>query len=126
MAEQETVVNGSLPGEQSPPPSIADNIPTTLDDLKELESSIISQMKAMMMELISPKPNTIIDPKGSVDVPPQQVNILPLVGFVVQSTKPPREGELEDVGTSSQGKDEPPAAGQLGSNHGCHHHVITP
>jgi hypothetical protein len=68
-------------------------------------------MKAMMMELIAPKPNPIIDPKGSVDVPPQQVNTLPLVGFVVQSTKPPREGELEDVDTSSKGKDEPPVVG---------------
>jgi hypothetical protein len=71
----------------------------------------------MMMELIAPKPNPIIDPKGSVDVPPQQVNTLPLVGFVEQSTKPPRERELEDVDTSSKGKDEPPVTGQLGGNH---------
>ncbi|KAK1616573.1 hypothetical protein QYE76_022090 [Lolium multiflorum] len=117
MAEQEKVVNGSLPGEQSSPPSIVDSTPATLDDLKKLESSIVSQMKAMMMELIAPKPTPIIDPKASVDVPPQQVNTLPLVDFVAQSIKPPREGELEDVGTSSKGKDEPPVAGQLGGYH---------
>jgi hypothetical protein len=113
MAEQGMVVNGSLPGEQSPPPSIADSTPATLDDLEKLKSSIVSQIKAMMMELIAPKPTHIIDPKASVNVPPQQVNTLPLDGFVVQSTKPPREGELEDVGTSSKGEDEPPVAGQL-------------
>ncbi|KAK1653911.1 hypothetical protein QYE76_071716 [Lolium multiflorum] len=117
MAEQEKVVNGSLPGEQSPPPSIVDSTPATLDDLKKLDSSIVCQMKAMMMELMAPKPTPIIDPKASVDVPPQQVNTLPLVDFVAQSTKPPREGELEDVVTSSKGKDEPPVAGQLGGNH---------
>ena len=113
MAEQEAGVNGFLPGEQSSPSSIADNTPATLDDLKKLESSIVSQMKAMMMELITPKPNPIIDPKGGVDVPPSQVNTFPLVGFVKQSTKPPREKELEDVDTSSKGKDESPVAGQL-------------
>ncbi|KAK1644213.1 hypothetical protein QYE76_062018 [Lolium multiflorum] len=117
MAEQENGGNGFLPGEQSPPPSIVDSTPATLDYLKKLESSIVSQMKAMMMELIAPKPTPIIDPKASVNVPPPQVDTLPLVDFVAQSTKPPREGELEDVGTSSKGKDEPPVTGQLGGYH---------
>ena len=116
MAEQEMVVNGSLPGEQ-PPSSKADSTTATLDDLKKLESSIVSQMKAMMMELITPKPNPIIDTKRGVDVPPPQVNIFPLVGFVEQSTNPPREKELENVDTSSQGKDESPVAGQLRDDH---------
>ncbi|KAK1630880.1 hypothetical protein QYE76_005195 [Lolium multiflorum] len=113
MAEQENGENGFLPGEQSPPPSIVDSTPATLDDLKKLESSIVSQLKAMMMELIAPKST----PKASVDVPPPQVNTLPLVDFVAQSTKPPREGELEDIGTSSKGKDESPVEGQLGGYH---------
>ncbi|KAK1607074.1 hypothetical protein QYE76_030747 [Lolium multiflorum] len=109
MAEQENGENGFLPGEQSPPPSIVDSTPATLDDLKKLESSIVSQFKAMMMELIAPKSTS----KASVDVPPPQVNTLPLVDFVAQSTKPPRERELEDIGTSSKGKDMSPVAGQL-------------
>ncbi|KAK1665502.1 hypothetical protein QYE76_053661 [Lolium multiflorum] len=87
MAEQENGENGFLPGEQSPPPSIVDSTPATLDDLKKLESSIVSQMKAMMMELIAPKPTPIIDPKASVNVPPQQVNTLHLVDFVAASTE---------------------------------------
>ncbi|KAK1678322.1 hypothetical protein QYE76_039170 [Lolium multiflorum] len=117
MAEQENGENGFLPGEQSPPPSIVDSTPATLDDLKKLESSIVSQMLAMMMELIAPKSTPIINPNASVDVPPPQVNTLPLVDFVAQSTKPPREGELEDIGTSSKGKDESPVEGQLGGYH---------
>ncbi|KAK1669936.1 hypothetical protein QYE76_058095 [Lolium multiflorum] len=121
MAEQENGENGFLPGEQSPPPSIVDSTPATLDDLKKLESSIVSQMKAMMMELIAPKSTPIINPNASVDVPPLQVNTLPLGDFVAQSTKPPRERELEDIGTSSKGKDESSVEGQLGG-----YHVVPP
>ncbi|KAK1668095.1 hypothetical protein QYE76_056254 [Lolium multiflorum] len=117
MAEQEVVVNGVLPREQSSPSSSADNTPATLDDLKKLESSIVSQLKAMMMELITPKSNPIIDTKRGVDVSPPQVNTFPCVGFVERSTNSPREKDLEDVDTSSKGKDESPVTGQLRDDH---------
>ncbi|KAK1603983.1 hypothetical protein QYE76_027656 [Lolium multiflorum] len=117
MAEQEVVVNGVLPREQTSPSSSADNTPATLDDLKKLESSIVSQLKAMMMELITPKSNPIIDTKRGVDVSSPQVDIFPCVGIVERSTNSPREKDLEDVDTSSKGKDESPVAGQLRDDH---------
>jgi hypothetical protein len=45
-----------------------------LDDLKKLESSILSQMKAMMAELLAPKPTPIIDPKVVTEASTPQVN----------------------------------------------------
>ena len=74
--------NGSLPGGQPPPPSNADSTTATLDDLKKLELSLVSQIKAMMMELVAPKPNPAIDPKASADVSPPKANPFPLVDFV--------------------------------------------
>ncbi|KAK1630523.1 hypothetical protein QYE76_004838 [Lolium multiflorum] len=108
MAEQEVVVNGVLPREQSSPSSSADNTPATLDDLKKLESSIVSQLKAMMMELITPKPNPIIDSKCGVNASPSQVDSFPCVEIIEQSTNSHWEKGLEDVDTSSKGKDVSP------------------
>jgi hypothetical protein len=88
-----------------------------LDDLKKLELSIVRQMKAMMMELVAPKPNPAVDPKASAEVPPRKANPFPLVGFVAQSTKVPQEEELGEIGTSSKGKEEPPVAEHLRGNH---------
>ncbi|KAK1647794.1 hypothetical protein QYE76_065599 [Lolium multiflorum] len=110
MAEQEVVVNGVLPREQSSPSSSADNTPATLYDLKKLESSIVSQLKAMMMELITPKPNPIIDNNRGVNASPSQVDSLPCVEIVEQSTNSHREKDLEDVDTSSKGKDASPSS----------------
>ncbi|KAK1664933.1 hypothetical protein QYE76_053092 [Lolium multiflorum] len=114
MAEQEAE-NGSLPGELPPPPSTVNSTTATLDDLKKLESSIVNQMKAMMMELVAPKPTPTIDPNASDEVPP--VTSFPLIDFVTQSTKTQQEEKLGESGTSTKGKDEPPVAGQLGGNH---------
>jgi hypothetical protein len=113
MAKQEVVVNGVLSREQSSPSSSADNTPATLDDLKKLESSIVSQLKAMMMELITPQPNPIIDTSRGVNVSPSQVDSFPCVEIVEQSTNSHREKDLENVDTSSKGKDESPVAGKL-------------
>ena len=67
MAEQEKVVNGSPAVEPPAPSSPIDSITATLDDLKKLESSIVNQMKAMMMELVAQKLNHIVDPKASAE-----------------------------------------------------------
>ncbi|KAK1664531.1 hypothetical protein QYE76_052690 [Lolium multiflorum] len=117
MAEQEAVENGSLPGELPPPPSTVNSTTATLDDLKKLESSIVNQMKAMMMELVAPKPTPTIDPNASAEVPPPKVTSFPLIDFVAQTTKTQQEEKLGEAGTSTKGKDEPPVAGQLGGNH---------
>ena len=110
MAEQEVVVNGALSREQSSPSSSADNTPATLYDLKKFESSIVSQLMAMMMELITPKPNPIIDTNRGVNVSPSQVDSFPCVEIVEQSTNSHREKDLEDVDTSSKGKDASPSS----------------
>jgi hypothetical protein len=64
----------------------------------------------MMMELITPKPNPTIDAKGGVNVSPSQVNTFPCVEIVEQSTNSHREKDLEDVDTSSKGKDASPSS----------------
>jgi hypothetical protein len=68
MADEPGLGDVSLPMEQAPPPSIAANT-ATLDDLKKLESSILAQMKAMMAELLAPKPTPVVDPKGAPKSP---------------------------------------------------------
>jgi hypothetical protein len=117
MAEQETVVNGSPSLEPPAPSSPIDSTTATLDDLKKLESSIVNQMKVMMMELVAQKPTPIVDPKASAEDPPPKVNQFPLVDFVAQSTKDPQKEGLGETGTSTKGKDETPVAERLGGNH---------
>ena len=132
MAEQEVVVNGVLPGEQSSPSSISDNTPATLDDLKKLESSIVSLLKAMMMEFITPKPNPIIDTHRGVNVIPSHVDSFPCVEIVEKSTNSHREKDLEDVDTTSKGKDAFPSSDYDSHaqmlmpcimTHGLHHYL---
>jgi hypothetical protein len=64
----------------------------------------------MMMELITPKPNPIIDTNRGVNVSPSQVDSFPCVEIVEQSTNSHREKDLEDVDTSSKGKDASPSS----------------
>ena len=117
MTEQETVVNGSPSLVPPAPSSPVDSTTATLDDLKKLESSIVNQMKVMMMELVAQKPTPIVDPKASAEDPPPKVDQFPLVDFVAQSTKDPQKEGLGETGTSTKGKDETPVAERLGSNH---------
>jgi hypothetical protein len=70
-----------------------------LDDLKKLESSIISQMKAMMMELVAQKPTPTEDPKASAADPTPKASQFPLVDFVAQSTKDPQKEGLGEADT---------------------------
>ncbi|KAK1616982.1 hypothetical protein QYE76_022499 [Lolium multiflorum] len=118
MAEQgEGVANGS-PSLVPPAPSSPINTTTaTLDDLKKLDSSIVSQMKAMMMELVSQKPNPSVDPKASAEDLPPKDNSFPLVDFVAQAIKDPQKEGIGETGTSTKGKDETPVAERLGGYH---------
>jgi hypothetical protein len=72
MAEQEADKNGSPSLVPPAPSSPIDSTTATLDDLKKLESSIVAQMKAMMMELVVQKPNP--PPKASAEDPPPKAN----------------------------------------------------
>jgi hypothetical protein len=51
-------------------------------------------MKAMMEELIAPKPNPIIDPKASTVVSPPITNPSPLLNFVPEKDKVQEEEKL--------------------------------
>ncbi|KAK1620182.1 hypothetical protein QYE76_025699 [Lolium multiflorum] len=116
MAEQETVVNGSPSLEPPAPSSPIDSTTATLDDLKKLESSIVAQMKAMMMELVVQKPNP--PPIASAEVPPPKANTLPLVDFVAEATKDSQKEGVGDTGTSTKGKDDDtPVAERQGGYH---------
>jgi hypothetical protein len=127
MAEKEALGVVNVPGEQPPPPTNTASTTATLDDLKKLESSILSQMKAMLEELIVPKPNPTIDPKASTGGSPPLAIPFPLLNFVPEKDKAREEENRGDTGTScSKGKDEPRGEECLGGNHACHHQVITP
>jgi hypothetical protein len=117
MAGQEKVVNGSPSLEPPSPSSTIDGTTATLDDLKKLESSIVSQMKEMMMELVAQKPTPNDDPKASAEDTPPKASQFPLVDFVAQSTKDPQKEGLGETGISTKGKDETPVAEHLGGNH---------
>ncbi|KAK1692565.1 hypothetical protein QYE76_009262 [Lolium multiflorum] len=116
MAEQEADKNGSPSLVPPAPSSPIDSTTATLDDLKKLESSIVAQMKAMMMELVVQKPNP--PPKASAEDPPPKANTLPLVDFVAEATKDPQKEGLGDTGTSTKGKDDDtPVEERQGSYH---------
>ncbi|KAK1679577.1 hypothetical protein QYE76_040425 [Lolium multiflorum] len=118
MAEQdEGVANGSPSLVPPAPSSPVDTTTATLDDLKKLESSIVNQMKAMMMELVAQKPNPSVDPKASAEDLPPKANSFPLVDFVAQATKDPQKEGIGETGTSTKGKDETPVAERLGGYH---------
>ena len=97
MAEQETVVNGSPSLVPPAPSSPIDTTTAMLDDLKKLESSIVNQMKVMMMELVAQKPNPSVDPQASAENPPPKATSFPLVDFVAQATKDPQKEGLGAV-----------------------------
>jgi hypothetical protein len=79
MAEQDAgVANGSPSLVPPAPSSPIDTTTATLDDLKKLESSIVNQMKAMMMELVAQKPTPTEDPKASAAEPPPKASQFPL------------------------------------------------
>ena len=116
MADKEGLGDVTLPVEQETPPMAS--TPATLDDLKKLESSILSQMQAMMSELLAPKPNPIVDPKVSTGGSPSKANPFPLLVFDPAKDKSLEEDKLGDTGTPSpQGKEETKGEGQLGDNH---------
>ncbi|KAK1643686.1 hypothetical protein QYE76_061491 [Lolium multiflorum] len=117
MAKQEADKNGSPSLVPPAPSSPVDTTTATLDDLKKLESSIVNQMKAMMMELVAQKPNPIVDPKASAEDPPPKANPFPLVDFVAQTTIYPQKEGLGETGTSTNGKDGTPVAKRLGGYH---------
>jgi hypothetical protein len=52
-------------------------------------------MKAMMVELVAPKPNPVVDPKASDDVPTPKATF-PLVDFVPKESKVPQKEEGGD------------------------------
>ena len=81
MADKDGLGDVTLPMKQVPPPMAS--TPATLDDLKKLESSILSQMQAMMSELLAPKQNPIPmeDPKVGTGGSPSKANPFPLLGF---------------------------------------------
>ena len=116
MADKDGLGDVTLPVEQATPPMAS--TPATLDDLKKLESSILSQMQAMMSELLAPKPNPIVDPKVSTGGSPSKANPFPLLGFDPAKDKSLEEDKLGDTGTPSpQGKEETKGEGHLGDNH---------
>ena len=118
MADKEGLGEVTLPMEQAPPPMAS--TPAMLDDLKKLESSILSQMQAMMLELLAPKPNPIPmeDPKVSSGGSPSKANTFPLLGFVPEKDKSLEKDKLGDSGTSSpKGKEETKGEAHLGDNH---------
>ena len=80
MDDKEGLGDVTLPVEQETPPMASTS--ATLDDLKKLESSILSQMQAMMSELLAPKPNSTIDPKVGAEVSTPQDDPYPLLSFV--------------------------------------------
>ena len=90
-----------LPEEQVTPPATA-SIPATLDDLKKLESSIMSQMQAMLAGFLGPKEN----PLPSAVVSPSKVSAeKPLIVFVPKKGKPLEEEKVGDIGTSTNGEE---------------------
>ena len=116
MANKEGLGEVTLPVEQAPPP-MASTV-ATLDDLKKLESSILSQMQAMMSELLAPKPNPIVDPKVSTGGSPSKANPFPLLGFDPKKDKSLEKDKLGDTSTpSSKGKEDPRGEAHLGDNH---------
>ncbi|KAK1670530.1 hypothetical protein QYE76_058689 [Lolium multiflorum] len=99
MADKEKLGDGALPVEQpTSPPPIAPTM-ATLDDLKQLESSILSQMRAMMSELLAPKPTPIVESKESTESPPPKANPYPLLGFDPAKDKSQEE---EKLGSSTE------------------------
>jgi hypothetical protein len=84
-------------------------------------------MKAMMSQLLAPKPNPIIDPKMSIGGSPSKANPFPLLDFNPEKAKPLEEDKLGDTGTpSSKGKEGPSGNGHLGVTMQCHHKVVIP
>ena len=82
-------------GKEVPPAPFS--IPSTLDDLKQLESSIMTQMETMLAQFLAPKEN----PTPSADATPKVAPIaMPLFKFVPQGEKPLDEG-AEGKGTST-------------------------
>jgi hypothetical protein len=76
-----------LLAEQVTAPPLA-SISATLDDLKQLESSIMSQMQALMAGFLGTKENPI----PSAEVSPSKASAeIPLIEFVPQKDNPNEE-----------------------------------
>jgi hypothetical protein len=120
MADKEVLGRETLPEVEAPPPSTT-CIPATLDDLKQLESSILTEMQVMMAEFLAPKAKPIpqVTPIEDVGVsPPKPPAHNPLVGFIPEKGVPLEEDKVGDSGAStSQGKEKQKEGEHTGDSH---------
>ena len=76
-------------------PQVVESIPATLDDLKKLESSIMTQMQSMLAGFFASKENQIPSAEANQSVAPA---IQPFIKFVPETNKP-NEKDSDGVGT---------------------------
>jgi hypothetical protein len=119
MADKEAG-HDALPEVLAPPPTTT-SIPASLDDLKKLESSILTQMQAMMADLLAPKttPTPQVTPIEDAGIsPPKATAPNPLLPFIPAKGVPIEEDKVEDSGaSSSQGKEKQKEGEHVGDSH---------
>ena len=103
-------------------PPVVESIPSTLDDLKKLESSIMAQMQSMLAGFLAPKENLTPSAGASPNVAPA---MQPLIKFVLKTYKPIEKGP-EGAGTSTPMENgEPKGKGIQRVIMRCLHRIIT-
>jgi hypothetical protein len=104
MGEEVGNKGSETPMEQVAPPATV-SIPGTLDDIKQLESSIMVVMHVMLAGFHGPKEN----PTPSAGTSPSKAYALnPLIEFVPAKRKPLEEEKVGHTGTSTPKGNEDP------------------